>query len=176
MEDRIEVASSYGYDIELVYVDTPVAVCLWRNRLRGLNLSDGRVKQKIYEREQRLKSSGPTRGRRAERGNYYYRAGSRDFQHHGRRYDDDRDPHHNSSRLTRRGGRRRRHRRRRSYRNRSDDSRNSDDNFNNDGYGAREIPFNFGHFVPEEIILDKAEHTPHSFRRLRVNKDVGKVS
>ena len=35
--DRIEAAEESGYTVSVIYVDTPVEVCLYRNRQRALS-------------------------------------------------------------------------------------------------------------------------------------------
>jgi len=101
MRDRIDFATENGYDVDLIFVDTPTDICLYRNRLRGFDLT-----QEQIQRQLRRNARGPPP--------------------------------------------------------------------ENDGYGAEEEAFDEGHFVPEDILLDKAGVIQTSFNDLvsRVRKAV----
>ena len=163
MEDRIADAIQYGYEIELVFVDTPLSICLWRNRLRGLNLTDQRVRahcQKIKDRSLRKSGNRPKGGNRS-RGNSEAIASSSDdgVEPESRRY--------SSTGRTRTGSG--------SGKSKNRSCSRDEASVPDDGYGAQEIRFHYGHHVPEEIILDKAQDINRSFRKLKANEDVHKV-
>ncbi|CAD7931758.1 unnamed protein product [Amoebophrya sp. A25] len=209
MEDRARYAFDRGYEVDVIYVDTPLPVCLYRNRLRGLNLTprdvteallrrpDMRARAAIRDKSKGSSSSASSSGESAknkkpsttdQQDNYNPRGRDRRTgSDRGRRaQEEERDEEQN-------GGED--HRKNKTTCSRERDNLSvvqlaedeqeehppleEDDDacsqVDDDGFGGEEIAFDEGHFVPEEIILEKAEVISDSFRRLQRCRYVRRV-
>ena len=247
MDDRIQDVKRFGYRIHLVFVDTPAAICLYRNRMRGLGVSPAdlalrdayRLKKTSTTNEQagtneitaanlaklpapcsassanesksarkrgrtadqsappsprsrqrRKLSQGrgcavpssvapPSRGVAAvEHTRTAVECAADQQQERPQDHREEREDHSKKSVVERS--------RSRGDQQEEDSSRdggeysdgeNASDAWSHDAdeFGAREIPFDKGHFVPEEVLLEKVDQIHPAFEELRKHEDVEHV-